>query len=132
MKLLVINFFVFVLICDKNVVNSGVVKDILGTVHKTRENVRNTFISRNKNLDKNESEDVIHFEDDNAHNQYENNKLIDEKNEQSKGVSTSTVRAIQSTIENVQTNDTDGRENFAGGCISGYKRTSDGRCKPTF
>nr|P30252.1 RecName: Full=Paralytic peptide 2; AltName: Full=Paralytic peptide II; Short=PP II [Heliothis virescens]AAB19330.1 Hev PP II=paralytic peptide [Heliothis virescens, Peptide, 23 aa] [Heliothis virescens] len=23
-------------------------------------------------------------------------------------------------------------ENFAGGCIPGYMRTADGRCKPTY
>nr|BAA34952.1 growth-blocking peptide [Mamestra brassicae]BAD20459.1 growth-blocking peptide [Mamestra brassicae]BAD20460.1 growth-blocking peptide [Mamestra brassicae]BAD20461.1 growth-blocking peptide [Mamestra brassicae]BAJ21212.1 precursor of insect cytokine growth blocking peptide [Mamestra brassicae] len=25
-----------------------------------------------------------------------------------------------------------GRENFAGGCLTGFMRTPDGRCKPTF
>nr|AAB26336.1 paralytic peptide I, PP I [Trichoplusia ni=cabbage looper, Hubner, hemolymph, Peptide, 24 aa] [Trichoplusia ni]prf//1916199B paralytic peptide [Trichoplusia ni] len=23
-------------------------------------------------------------------------------------------------------------ENFSGGCLAGYMRTADGRCKPTF
>ncbi|XP_028037593.1 growth-blocking peptide, long form-like [Bombyx mandarina] len=30
------------------------------------------------------------------------------------------------------TTEKEGRENFVGGCATGFKRTADGRCKPTF
>lgn len=30
------------------------------------------------------------------------------------------------------TTEKDGRENFQGGCATGFMRTADGRCKPTF
>ncbi|CAH2093139.1 unnamed protein product [Euphydryas editha] len=38
-----------------------------------------------------------------------------------------TAQAVTST-----TTEKDGRESFTGGCITGYERTPDGRCKPTF
>ncbi|XP_045451398.1 growth-blocking peptide, long form-like [Melitaea cinxia] len=38
-----------------------------------------------------------------------------------------TVQGTTST-----TTEKDGRESFTGGCTTGYQRTPDGRCKPTF
>ncbi|KAJ0179318.1 hypothetical protein K1T71_005030 [Dendrolimus kikuchii] len=36
------------------------------------------------------------------------------------------------TTAKTNTTDKDGRENFKGGCSTGFMRTADGRCKPTF
>ncbi|XP_038213140.1 growth-blocking peptide, long form-like [Zerene cesonia] len=38
-----------------------------------------------------------------------------------------------STVVSISTTEKkDGRENFGGGCSTGFKRTADGRCLPTF
>nr|BAJ21206.1 precursor of insect cytokine ENF peptide [Neogurelca himachala sangaica] len=45
-----------------------------------------------------------------------------------------TVAPITTTkaFDKVETTTKEGRENFAGGCATGFMRTADGRCKPTF
>nr|BAJ21203.1 precursor of insect cytokine ENF peptide [Samia cynthia pryeri] len=45
-----------------------------------------------------------------------------------------TTQTVTSTtsVSIVTTTKKDGRENFAGGCATGFMRTADGRCKPTF
>lgn len=43
---------------------------------------------------------------------------------------TTTVKPVETTTKNAT--DDKGRENFAAGCATGYQRTADGRCKPTF
>ncbi|KAG6463301.1 hypothetical protein O3G_MSEX013792 [Manduca sexta] len=41
-----------------------------------------------------------------------------------------TTTTAANTAETTTTKE--GRENFAGGCATGFLRTADGRCKPTF
>lgn len=43
-----------------------------------------------------------------------------------------TVKPVETTTKNATDGDDKGRENFAAGCATGYQRTADGRCKPTF
>lgn len=38
----------------------------------------------------------------------------------------------EAKVNGQETAGKDGRENFTGGCATGYQRTSDGRCKPTY
>lgn len=47
-------------------------------------------------------------------------------------VETTTVTVITSTTAKTNTSEKDGRENFVAGCATGFMRTADGRCKPTF
>ncbi|CAG4940690.1 unnamed protein product [Colias eurytheme] len=45
----------------------------------------------------------------------------------------SDVMEPSSTVASASTTEKkDGRENFGGGCSTGFKRTADGRCLPTF
>lgn len=45
---------------------------------------------------------------------------------------TQPVTAPTTIANNVTTTVKEGKENFAGGCATGFMRTADGRCKPTF
>lgn len=44
----------------------------------------------------------------------------------------STVTTTVATGPNANTTEGEGRENFKATCQTGYQRTADGRCKPTF
>ncbi|CAH0717197.1 unnamed protein product, partial [Brenthis ino] len=47
-------------------------------------------------------------------------------------VVSSTTEVAAATVTGSTTTEKEGRENFFGGCSTGFKRTADGRCKPTF
>lgn len=43
-----------------------------------------------------------------------------------------TEAPVATTTKSSNATDKDGKENFSGGCLAGFQRTSDGRCMPTF
>ncbi|XP_046969363.1 growth-blocking peptide, long form-like [Vanessa cardui] len=134
--------------------DAGLVKGIIGSIHdaahKVREDIHQTFHPKQEH--KKETVDVVHVAD--------NKKAAD--NNQLVFATTSTVATVnkeaskeptgfvmpkdddepkfvfasmpttEATVNISSTTVKDGRENFAGGCSTGYERTADGRCKPTF
>lgn len=73
----------------------------------TNENNDNSNV-KPENFDKNINEDMVVF------------------------VVSSTTEVAPAAVTGSTTTEKEGRENFFGGCSTGFKRTADGRCKPTF
>ncbi|XP_073964362.1 growth-blocking peptide, long form-like [Choristoneura fumiferana] len=133
-------------------VEGGLVKDFFGKVHKTADIVREdvkkvwrpdsvaesstTAIHDDKNgetstaaantpevkpAEKKESENLAPLSGENKKSDENIPKVEkEEKHEEATTVSTST------------STEKEGRENFKAACATGYGRTPDGRCKPTF
>nr|BAJ21209.1 precursor of insect cytokine ENF peptide [Theretra japonica] len=95
-----------------------------GSIHRFLENVKQDL--------RKTGDDVIHFFDSGEREDYKKNYAPAVETtaipKQPVTVPTTTVAPI--TAET--TTKKDGRENFAGGCATGFMRTADGRCKPTF
>lgn len=141
MKLILL-FIFFAISININSVNGGLIKDILGSVHDNvhtfKENVRKTaHVSKNNDSKYQDTEeDVIHFEADNDNNDntedtavFQNGEVKEDRRE---SVTTSKTKTVKADFTSENPEDKDGRENFSGGCLAGYRRTPDGRCKPTF
>lgn len=94
---------------------------------KVRSDVKNTFA---RNI---QSEDRIVFkESEEDKRDFGTTVTIQKKYV---NVETTTQPATTTVISAAKSNATtgkDGRENFAGACSTGFQRTADGRCMPTF
>lgn len=138
-------------------VNGGLVKGLFESVHETAHKVRDdirSYLHPEQDIKKNEMASVPNNAN-NYNHQVDNSRLVfvlpttatprqdDSKNENDrfqferydKGVSEEKLVFFTSPTTAPPTSTTtqkEGRENFFGGCSTGFKRTADGRCKPTF
>lgn len=80
--------------------------------------------------------DVIFFNDDNDDDSQSTTKETPVTSTNNDEISTSTLPSTTTLSSNNEkpsnTTEKEGKENFSGGCLTGYMRTADGRCKPTF
>ncbi|CAH4033454.1 unnamed protein product [Pieris brassicae] len=142
--------------------HGGLLKDVVGTIHEKanniREDIRNVLHHKDDQHSKNtipdtygklttteKSSEVVTTHDSNKIEFVTTEKSTEAINVESlsSGIvfPTEKIEAkptesykVPSTTKasNTTDDDKDGRENFAGGCATGFKKTSDGRCKPTF
>ncbi|XP_050347875.1 growth-blocking peptide, long form-like [Nymphalis io] len=131
--------------------DAGLVKGIISSIHDTAHKVRDDIHQalHFKEDPKKETADVVTVADnktngDNkfvatstaAYNNKEVNKevtgVVMPKDEDDSKLIFVTNPTTESTVNFTSTTVKDGRENFAGGCSTGYERTVDGRCRPTF
>nr|O61704.1 RecName: Full=Plasmatocyte-spreading peptide; Flags: Precursor [Chrysodeixis includens]AAC16546.1 plasmatocyte-spreading peptide precursor [Chrysodeixis includens] len=141
MKLTINILFCLILISQYNSAN-GNLRDLFNNVrgsisssaNKIRQDVKTLFHPSDKSGNK-ESSNIVFVEDkdEGAVGPARDNKPVAVT--PAPVVSTTT----QASAPTVATNgtatggkDDKGRENFNGGCLAGYMRTADGRCKPTF
>ncbi|XP_047535375.1 growth-blocking peptide, long form-like [Vanessa atalanta] len=133
--------------------DAGLVRDIFGSVHdaahKVRDDIHQTFYP--KQDQKKETVDVVHVADNknNDNNQFvfvttstaatvnkevskEPTGFVMPKDDDETKFVFPSMPTTEATVNITSTTVKDGRENFAGGCSTGYERTADGRCKPTF
>lgn len=143
-------------------VKGGLVKDFFGQVHETaqhvREDVRNTLHLNGKDDKKDPDEtDKQKNEAPQKENKNENDVKPEEGSKETEGTSlketekkdegkkvepgqnakepeTKTEDKPKDEVAGGASpkDDKDGKENFTGACASGYVRTVDGRCKPSF
>ena len=116
----------------------GLFGRIQGTVNKVKQDVNNLFHPDEKKQQAEEESSNIHFKEDEPEKDFAAAFAARKPVEPAAApVTTSTILIATTTLSPITTtakNETekDGRENFAGGCVTGFMRTPDGRCKPTF
>lgn len=104
---------------------------VQGSAKKLTDDVKTLFNPNKKQEENNDASSNIFFEEDT------NDDVRSEQTVQQVEVTTQSTTST-TTPQSVAKNETtgqdgkDGRENFSGGCLTGYMRTADGRCKPTF
>ncbi|KAI5632769.1 paralytic/GBP/PSP peptide domain-containing protein [Phthorimaea operculella] len=152
MKLSIFVVFCLFLTLQYESVSCGVVQSFLEKGHEVietvRKDVQNVF-----HLNKNEKDDKV-AEKENSDKETEPEKIstttelnktekkenTETKNEDKNEVLTTTAKSSSTTAstdkiaapEESSAESQQGRENFKASCASGYKRTADGRCKPTY
>ncbi|XP_022122917.2 growth-blocking peptide, long form [Pieris rapae] len=141
--------------------HGGLLKDVVGTIHEKahtiREDIRNVLHPKDDHHSKNTIPDPVkvsttekNSEVEKPHHSDKTEFVTTEKSteainiespssgiafptEKTEAKPTESYTEPSTTIASNKTNDDkDGRENFAGGCATGFKKTADGRCKPTF
>ncbi|KAJ8725000.1 hypothetical protein PYW07_015958 [Mythimna separata] len=143
MKLTISILFCVILTLQYNGAD-GKLKDLFGKIHdsvhgtadKVKEDLNSLFHPNDKNQQgNNDASSNIHFADS------EENTDAAKKPDEVTPAPTTTTTAAPAVPNAPSDNPTtlapstttkDGRENFSGGCVAGYMRTPDGRCKPTF
>nr|ACR78449.1 growth-blocking peptide [Heliothis virescens] len=98
------------------------------SVQKVKEDVHNVFHPNDKIQQENTDESIHFVEEESKEDLAAQVARQQAEVTPAPAISTTTP---QSGAVNTTTEAKDGRENFSGGCIPGYMRTADGRCKPT-
>ncbi|XP_047023331.1 growth-blocking peptide, long form-like [Helicoverpa zea] len=99
------------------------------SVQKVREDVHNV-LHPNDNVQQGNTDESIHFVEEESKEDLA--ATVARQQAEVTPAPTTSTTTPQSGAVNTTTEGKDGRENFAGGCIPGYMRTADGRCKPTY
>ncbi|CAG4964705.1 unnamed protein product [Parnassius apollo] len=130
MKLSILILFCYVFTILSPRVKGDVVVDLFGKIQesaqKIEDDIKSVFQSKSRRDSQYRYESMIVFKND--------------EDAPDKTTATNVVTSTQVPVttvkgdSNSKTNGTeqDGRENFRGACATGYERTADGRCKPTF
>ncbi|XP_068627654.1 plasmatocyte-spreading peptide-like [Battus philenor] len=111
-----------------NSVNGDVVVDLFGRIQqsaqKIGDDIKNVFQNNGRRRSQYKYEPVKVSKPEES----EEDRIVFER------PVTSTQATLTTTKATAKTNGTEqeGRENFRGACATGYERTADGRCKPTF
>ncbi|XP_047523008.1 growth-blocking peptide, long form-like [Pieris napi] len=159
MKIYFLILCVGALLCSTH---GGLLKDVVGTIHEKAHNIREDIRSVLHHKDDHHSKNTIPDTDVKLSTTEKNSEVVKshhsdktefvttEKSSEainiespSTGIAFPTEKTevkptesytVPSTTvaSNTTKDDKDGRENFAGGCATGFKKTADGRCKPTF
>ncbi|XP_013175413.1 PREDICTED: plasmatocyte-spreading peptide-like [Papilio xuthus] len=128
MKLSLIVIFCVGIIVISHEANGDVVVDLFGKIQesaqKIGDDIKNVFQSNNKRNNQYPKESVKVSKPDNV----DADRIVFDRSE----VTQASVSTPKSVSNGTNANGQDGRENFRGACATGYQRTSDGRCKPTF
>ncbi|XP_028159331.1 growth-blocking peptide, long form-like isoform X1 [Ostrinia furnacalis] len=155
MKLVPVVLLCVFLISEYNTADGKIVNNIFEKVHNTaekvKEDVHNLFQPLRNRLHHKKNDDAgkITFEEETSAEKekekhtVETTSLKPTTTTEGKTVSTSsestvsrmvfpTEEPLATTTKSSNGTDKDGKENFSGGCLAGYQRTSDGRCMPTF
>ncbi|XP_026747124.1 plasmatocyte-spreading peptide-like [Trichoplusia ni] len=141
MKLAINILFCLILISQYNCANgnlkelfSNVRGSINSSANKIRQDVKSFFNPSDKSAGNKESSNIVFVEDNGeTAGAARGNKPVDVT--PGSIINTSTQASVPTEAKNATTTvdkDDKGRENFSGGCLAGYMRTADGRCKPTF
>ncbi|KPJ16907.1 Plasmatocyte-spreading peptide [Papilio machaon] len=108
--------------------NGDVVVDLFGKIQesaqKIGDDIKNVFQSNNKQNNQYPRESVKVSKPDSR----DADRIVFDRSE----VTQASVTTPKGVSNNTKADPQAGRENFRGACATGYERTSDGRCKPTF
>ncbi|XP_049865652.1 growth-blocking peptide, long form-like [Pectinophora gossypiella] len=138
------SFFVLIFaitVINYETVNCGIVKnffdDVHNTAHKVREDIKDLLHPKKGEDTPTKAQEEVSVKEPTVKPAEQPSKSEEKPVEVTttstpKAASDSTVATTAAPASNVTTTEKDGRENFKGSCATGYARTADGRCKPTF
>ncbi|CAK1578338.1 unnamed protein product [Parnassius mnemosyne] len=128
MKLSIFILFCYVITILSLQIKGDVVVDLFGKIQESAQrigdDIKSVFQSKNRRNNQYESRIVFKTDEDAPDKTTATNVVTNTQ------VPVTTVKSDSDS----KTNGTvpDGRENFRGACATGYERTADGRCKPTY